>query len=310
MADRPHVDLGTPPQHDSRAVAGRDGEADALGSLEDGLAEADGIHVQQRRTVGSVRSVEADRGVDVDDAAGLELDHLRVRHPGTAPECNRGEPAACGERAGKGDGEPPPELGCVPLPEHVRGVVVALPAQRLAQLRILVAVPGEAVQRPTMGDTGRSRRARHGPLRPRPWTGPNDGAVRVAKVAGWVATDSGTSLPPARPQVSRCQASPLYSREHDGHTVGSYGSGDELTGTPTCAARTAEPRPNPWLCRRGWSSRPAGSAGHSRRFGLRGRERRCSPRDGQLATGAVAVVMVTDFDLARLGRLAASPCGC
>ena len=33
----------------------------------------------------------------------------------------------------------------------------------------------------------------------RVWTGPNDGAVSVAKTAGWLATEGGTPLPPARP---------------------------------------------------------------------------------------------------------------
>jgi hypothetical protein len=68
--------------------------------------------------------------VDVDECRGLGLDDLRVGDPGAAPERGRRQPAAGGEGAGEGDGKPSPELGGVPLPEHVAGVVVALSAQR------------------------------------------------------------------------------------------------------------------------------------------------------------------------------------
>ncbi len=50
-----------------------------------------------------------------------------------------------------------------------------------------------------------SRRGRQGstlPLRSRrAWTGPNDGAVKVANTHGCSATDSGTPLPPIRPDA-------------------------------------------------------------------------------------------------------------
>jgi len=40
------------------------------------------------------------------------------------------------------------------------------------------------------------------------WTGPNEGAVRVAKTIGCVETDAGTPLsPPAAPALSRCHMS-------------------------------------------------------------------------------------------------------
>jgi hypothetical protein len=39
----------------------------------------------------------------------------------------------------------------VPLPQHVADVVVALPAQRLTDLWVLVAVAGQAVQRSAVG---------------------------------------------------------------------------------------------------------------------------------------------------------------
>ena len=42
--------------------------------------------------------------------------------------------------------------------------------------------------------------------------------MSVASVAGRSLTDSGMPFPPARPHSSKCQASPLYSALHDGHS--------------------------------------------------------------------------------------------
>ena len=51
------------------------------------------------------------------------------------------------------------------------------------------------------------------------WTGPNDGAVKVANTNGCAATVSGTSfMPPAGSAIRTCQTSPLYSCEQDGQT--------------------------------------------------------------------------------------------
>ena len=36
----------------------------------------------------------------------------------------------------------------------------------------------------------------------RVWTGPKDGAVKVAKMAGWVATSAGMPLPPSSPALT------------------------------------------------------------------------------------------------------------
>ena len=88
------------------------------------------------------------------------------------------------------------------VPHHVGGVVVAVQAQRLAELgssrRCRVK---QAAGRPC-AQVAASRRAWQGSgwqvqrvlsvqvwLRTgRVWTGPNDGAVNVANTAGWVAT--------------------------------------------------------------------------------------------------------------------------
>ena len=85
--------------------------------------------------------------MDVDDAAGLELDDLGVGDPAPGPERGDAEPAGRGQAPLQGDGEPAPQLGGVELPEHVADVVVAVPAQRLPEHPVAVALPSAAEQR-------------------------------------------------------------------------------------------------------------------------------------------------------------------
>ena len=68
------------------------------------------------------------------------------------PRRNAGDREAgpVGEVALQGDGEPAPQLGGVPLPDHMGGVVVAVGAQRLAEPRVVVAVALGAPQRPAV----------------------------------------------------------------------------------------------------------------------------------------------------------------
>ena len=87
------------------------------------------------------------------------------------------------------------------------GVVVAVQAQRLAQRRRVVGVPLGAdealpVRAPARrcGAGGRAAPCRIG-FTTRVWTGPNEGAVRVANTAGCPATVVGTPLPPTRPAL-------------------------------------------------------------------------------------------------------------
>ena len=98
-------------------------------------------------SVGPVGSVEADGDVDVDDAAGLELHDFGVGDLARLPELGDGQTAGAGEGALQGDVEPAPQLGGVPLPDHVPGVVVAVDAQRGAEPFVVVAVAGVAPQR-------------------------------------------------------------------------------------------------------------------------------------------------------------------
>jgi hypothetical protein len=82
--------------------------------------------------------------VEVDHAAPLVLADLRElhrRHPLQVRRADRQEPR---QRTVEGDGEPPPQLRGVPLPDHVRGVVVALGAQRLTGVLVSGLMGGAA----------------------------------------------------------------------------------------------------------------------------------------------------------------------
>src|SRR5215831_13527935 len=53
----------------------------------------------------------------------------------------------------------------------------------------------------------------------REWTGPKEGAVKVANTHGWPVMDSGMPLPPVSPARTSCRASRLYTVEHGGQMV-------------------------------------------------------------------------------------------
>ena len=104
----------------------------------------------QRWAVRSFGAVEPDRGVHVNGGAGLELDHLGVRDPTGLAEGSDLQSDSFRELSLKPDGESAPQFGRVPLPEHLAGVVVALPAQRLPDLGVAVTVPFAAPERATV----------------------------------------------------------------------------------------------------------------------------------------------------------------
>ena len=94
--------------------------------------------------------------MEVDRAAGLVFGGLAVRDADrvdqavgavAAGNADRGDAAAAGELAEVAfDGllGAPPQLACAVVPDHVGGVVVAVRAQRLAELGVVAAVAGEA----------------------------------------------------------------------------------------------------------------------------------------------------------------------
>ena len=103
-----------------------------------------------------VVAVEAEQGVEVDRPAGLVLGGLAVRDAYRVDQAvfavaagnpDREHATAAGELAEAAfDGllGAPPEFACLVVPDDVGGVVVAVRAQRLAELGIAGAVPGEA----------------------------------------------------------------------------------------------------------------------------------------------------------------------
>ena len=90
--------------------------------------------VRQLGHEGGVEGVEADQGVEVDDAAGLHLGDLGERCPRPVPLedlVDLDEGAA-------------PQLGHVGVPDHLPGVVVAVQAERLTHQRVSVVVADAA----------------------------------------------------------------------------------------------------------------------------------------------------------------------
>jgi hypothetical protein len=142
VGDRAGVDLAAPPQSVHRAVRRRRGVEAHLGGrgLDGGLEVGRGQRNVGWWPVGTLRSVQADRGVDMDDPAGLELHHLGVGDLASSAELRHRQLAPFGQVALQGDAEPAPQLRGVPLPHDVAGVVVAVRAQRLAQPRVVLVV--------------------------------------------------------------------------------------------------------------------------------------------------------------------------
>jgi hypothetical protein len=90
---------------------------------------------------GSVGAVDADHGVEVDQAAALVFGDLGVGQPGVVGELPHGEAGGVGEQAAQADGEPVPELAGVGLPEDRALVVVGLGVDRGAETGVVGVVP-------------------------------------------------------------------------------------------------------------------------------------------------------------------------
>ena len=147
MGDGAGVELGAPPQPQCLAVRCRGVGVGVVGGGADGGGDVIGAQVDQRRRVGSGRAVEADHGVEVHDAARLELGHFGVAQSGVLAEVFDRHASGAGELAAKGDGGAPPQFRGVPLPDDVGGVVVAVPAQRLPDEPVVVGVAAGAGER-------------------------------------------------------------------------------------------------------------------------------------------------------------------
>jgi hypothetical protein len=166
-------------------------------------------------------AVEADQGVEVDHAAQLVLGDLGVLHRGDLAQSDGRHGEGPGDQAAQGDGEPAPQVRCPPLPHHVRGVVVAVPAEWLPQPWVVLGMGDVAGGWPAVRASRSAPRvgvAAPALVAAAVHRAPNEGAVRVANTSGFSATDSGTVLPPTTPARIRWSMSAAYSREHDGHS--------------------------------------------------------------------------------------------
>jgi hypothetical protein len=88
--------------------------------------------------------------VELDDAAALVLGDLGVLDGGQVAHAAAGDAERFGDQPAQGDGEPAPQVGRPPLPHGLGRVVVAIRAQRLTQLGVVIAVPHQAARRPTV----------------------------------------------------------------------------------------------------------------------------------------------------------------
>ncbi|MCE0764386.1 hypothetical protein LWC35_15935 [Pseudonocardia kujensis] len=123
--DLTKVELGAPPQAQRCPVGPFDVEGGRGRGFLDGVAEALAVEAGRWRVGGPVRAVgavEADGGVEVDEAAALVLGDLGVGQAGEPCEAASGDAEAGGEGTAEGDGEALSEFPGVGLPEH-RGLV-------------------------------------------------------------------------------------------------------------------------------------------------------------------------------------------
>ena len=106
-------------RHARRGVADQRGEGRTVEGGGGGCADP-----------GGGGSVEADQGVEVDQAAVLVLRDLGVLDRGVLAQAGLRHPQVPGDGSAQGDGRAPPQLGGVPLPDDRRRGVVAVRAQR------------------------------------------------------------------------------------------------------------------------------------------------------------------------------------
>jgi len=161
-------------------------EVGAAGGVADRVAQLLRRHLYAGRGGAVFGAVEADDGVEVHEAAGLELGDLRERDPDALALGTLAEPGTAGEDSDQLDREAVPQRGGMPVPQHRAVVVVRRRVDRGAQVGIVGVVALAAAAGPVVVGSV--------------VTGPNDGAVNDAKTCGCSATCSGTPLrPPAMP---------------------------------------------------------------------------------------------------------------
>ena len=131
-------------QGDGGAGAVGPGEADGGGGLADGVAQHVGVDAAGRGLVVVAGGVQADHGVEVDDAAGLVLGDLDVPDPDQGAEPFLGDAQAAGQVPGQVGGEPAPQVPRLGVEQHGGVIVVAVAAHRLAEPGVVFDVAGRA----------------------------------------------------------------------------------------------------------------------------------------------------------------------
>jgi len=142
--DRPHVGAlrRAEGQRDPGAAGGGDGEPDESGGLADGVAQQVSGDAVRRGLVALAGSVQADHGVEVDDATRLVFGHLDEPDSHQGAEQLLGDAEAAGQVPGQVGDEPAPQVGRAGVEQHGCFVVVAVRAHRLTEPGIGFGVPG------------------------------------------------------------------------------------------------------------------------------------------------------------------------
>ena len=125
---------------DGLAVASIAIQAGAAGGLADRVAQLLGRYTDAGGGGAVLGAVEADDGVEVHQAARLELGDLRECDPDPLAPGALTEPGPCGEHSDQLDGEAVPQRRGVPVPQHRALVVVGRRVDRGAQLGIVGVV--------------------------------------------------------------------------------------------------------------------------------------------------------------------------
>jgi hypothetical protein len=105
-------------------------QANGSGCVADRVGEKVGGEPSSRGLIVLAGSVEADDGVEVNDATFLIFGHLDVANPDEGAQLLLGEASPARQVAGKISGEPAPQLARVSVEEDGCLVVIAVGAER------------------------------------------------------------------------------------------------------------------------------------------------------------------------------------
>ena len=143
VADDPGVGLRAEAEPDGLVLV-LDDESGGSGGQADGVAQQVGGVGGGRGLVVLAGGVQADDGVEVDDAACLVLGDLDEPDAELGAQRLLGHPGQPGQAAGQVGGEPAPQVGRVGVEQHRGLVVVAVAAHGLAEAGVGLDVAGRA----------------------------------------------------------------------------------------------------------------------------------------------------------------------